>query len=108
MEQTQRNRIGYIDALRGMAMILVVYFHIAAYGFGSYELGYNDIIERFRMPTFFFISGWLFYKAGRIWNGQAILNAIRKKFMIQIIPTVFFLLLYLTMFNLLDIWFVRQ
>ena len=103
MEQTQRNRIGYLDALRGMAMILVVYFHIAAYGFGSYELGYNDIIERFRMPTFFFISGWLFYKAGRIWNGQAIINTIRKKFMIQIIPTVFFMLLYLTMFNLLDI-----
>ena len=64
MEQAKPNRIGYIDALRGMAMILVVYFHIAAYGFGSYELGYNDIIERFRMPTFFFISGWLFYKAG--------------------------------------------
>ena len=103
MEQTQKNRIGYIDALRGMTMILVVYFHIAAYGFGSYELGYNDIIERFRMPTFFFISGWLFYKAGRIWNGQAIINTIRKKFMIQIIPTVFFMLLYLTMFNLLDI-----
>lgn len=103
MEQTQRNRIGYIDALRGMAMILVVYFHIAAYGFGSYELGYNNIIERFRMPTFFFISGWLFYKAGRIWNGKAIKNIIRKKFMVQIIPTAVFMLLYLMMFNLLDI-----
>ena len=34
MENTQPNRIGYIDALRGLAMILVVYFHIAAYGFG--------------------------------------------------------------------------
>lgn len=103
MEQTQRNRIGYIDALRGMAMILVVYFHIAAYGFGSYELGYNDIIERFRMPTFFFISGWLFYKAGRIWNEKTIRSIIRKKFMVQIIPTAIFMLLYLMMFNLLDI-----
>ena len=103
MEQTQRNRIGYIDALRGMAMILVVYFHIAAYGFGSYELGYNDIIERFRMPTFFFISGWLFYKAGRIWNGKTIKSIIKKKFMVQMIPTAIFMLLYLMMFNLLDI-----
>lgn len=103
MEQSKPNRIGYIDALRGLAMILVVYFHIAAYGFGSYELGYNDIIELFRMPTFFFISGWLFYKAGRIWNRQAITDMIRKKFMVQIVPTVVFLLLYLTMFNLLDI-----
>lgn len=103
MEQPPKNRIGYIDALRGMAMILVVYFHIAAYGFGSYELGYNDIIERFRMPTFFFISGWLFYKAGRIWDRQAITGMIRKKFMVQIIPTVVFMLLYLVMFNLLDV-----
>ncbi len=103
MEQTQQNRIGYIDALRGMAMILVVYFHIAAYGFGSYEIGYNDIIERFRMPTFFFISGWLFYKAGRIWDRQTITGMIRKKFMVQIVPTAVFMLLYLTMFNLMDV-----
>ncbi len=103
MEQSKPNRIGYIDALRGMAMILVVYFHIAAYGFGSYELGYNDIIERFRMPTFFFISGWLFYKIGRIWNRQTITGMIRKKFMVQIVPMAVFMSLYLTMFNLLDI-----
>lgn len=102
MEQTKQNRIGYIDAIRGLAMILVVYFHIAAYGFGSYELGYNDIIERFRMPTFFFISGWVFYKAGRTWDWQTITGMIRKKFIVQIIPTIVFLLLYLVMFNLLN------
>ena len=103
MEQPQPNRIGYIDALRGLAMIMVVYFHISAYGFGSYELGYNDIIERFRMPTFFFISGWLFFKTGRIWDRQAVTNMIRKKFIVQIIPTVIFMLLYLVIFNLLDV-----
>ena len=105
MEQTQPNRIGYIDALRGMAMILVVYFHIAAYGFGSYEIGYNDIIERFRMPTFFFISGWLFYKAVRPHRGTvpSVRSIIKHKFMVQIIPTAVFMLLYLVMFNLLDI-----
>ena len=103
MEQTQTDRIGYIDALRGLAMILVVYFHIAAYGFGSYEFGYNDIIERFRMPTFFFISGWLFYKGGRIWDRRTITGMIRKKFMVQIIPTIIFMLLYLVMFDLLDV-----
>jgi len=103
MEQTKPNRIEYIDALRGLAMILVVYFHIAAYGFGSFEIGYNDIIELFRMPTFFFISGWLFYKTGRIWDRQTIITMIHKKFMVQIIPTIVFMSLYLTMFNLLDI-----
>ena len=103
MEYTKQHRIGYIDALRGLAMILVVYFHIAAYGFGSYEFGYNDIIERFRMPTFFFISGWVFYKSSRIWDKRTITGMIRKKFMVQIIPTAVFMLLYLVMFNLLDV-----
>ena len=118
MAQNQQNRIGYIDALRGMAMILVVYFHIAAYGFGSYELGYNNIIELFRMPTFFFISGWLFYKAGRPHRGTvprvssnvdytgtvpSMWSLIRHKFMVQIVPTAIFMFLYLVMFNLLDI-----
>ena len=118
MEQTKTNRIGYIDALRGLAMILVVYFHIAAYGFGSYEFGYNNIIERFRMPTFFFISGWLFYKAVRPHRGTvpcvssnadyigtvpSVRSIIKHKFMVQIIPTIVFMLLYLVMFNLLDV-----
>lgn len=99
-------RIEYIDAMRGVAMILVVYFHIAAYGFGSYEMGFNDVIERFRMPLFFFISGWVFYKAARIWDIQTVRSTISKKFKIQIIPTAVFLLLYLLVFDCLDFSFL--
>lgn len=102
MVQNKENRIEYIDAMRGVAMILVVYFHIAAYGLGSYEIGYNDLIERFRMPAFFFISGWLFYKPGRIWDGRTSLSMIKKKFMVQIIPTICFMMLYLYTFDYLD------
>lgn len=102
MEQTITKRIGYIDALRGFAMILVVYFHISAYGFGSYETGYNDIIERFRMPIFFFISGWLFYKANRIWNWETIIDLFKKKWIQLIIPTAIFMILYLIIFGYWD------
>ena len=102
MEQVVTKRIEYIDALRGFAMILVVYFHISAYGFGSYETGYNDIIERFRMPIFFFISGWLFYKANRIWNWETIVDLLKKKWMQLIIPTVIFMTLYLIIFGYWD------
>lgn len=97
MEETTTKRIGYIDALRGMAMILVVYFHISAYGFCSYIMGYNDIIERFRMPLFFFISGWLFKYIDR-----PTIEIIKQKFMVQIVPTAFFLLLYLYVFDYLS------
>ena len=102
MEQTVTKRIGYIDALRGFAMILVVYFHISAYGFGSYITGYNDIFERFRMPIFFFISGWLFYKANRICNWESIVDLLKKKWMQLIIPTAIFMILYLIIFGYWD------
>lgn len=94
MNDSATKRIGYIDALRGMAIILVVYFHISAYGFGSYVIGYNDTIERFRMPLFFFISGWLFKYINRTTTG-----IIKQKFIVQIVPTAFFLLLYLCVFD---------
>lgn len=98
MKEPTTKRIGYIDALRGMAMILVVYFHISAYGFCSYVMGYNDIIERFRMPLFFFISGCLFKYIDRSTK-----EIIKQKFMVQIVPTVFFLLLYLCVFGYLSL-----
>lgn len=99
MGQDTSNRIEYIDALRGMTMILVVYHHIAFWCLDNIEFGYNEFFIKFRMPTFFFISGWLFYKADRIWNKDLISSIIKKKFMVQIIPSLFFMLLYMYFFN---------
>lgn len=39
------NRIEYIDALRGMTMILVVYSHIAFWGFDNVNMGFNDVFH---------------------------------------------------------------
>ena len=86
-------RIEYIDAMRGMTMILVVYSHICAYCLGSRHIGFNDVFFLFRLPCFFFISGWLFYKAERVWDAPTIKAVVKKKFMVQIVPTVIFLLL---------------
>lgn len=102
MEQSKTNRIGYIDAMRGVAMILVVYSHISAYSFGSYTIAYNDILERLRMPVFFFISGWVFYKP-RSWNWTEICQITSKKFAVQIVPSVVFMLLYLYAFDMMDV-----
>lgn len=99
MEQTTKKRIGYIDAVRGFAMILVVYFHISAYGFGSYVTGYNDILEWFRMPLFFFISGLLFNENKWISNPK---QQIWQKFMALIVPTTIFMLLYLVLCGYFD------
>lgn len=86
-------RIEYIDAMRGFTMILVVYSHICNYCLGDKWMAFNDVFFLFRMPCFFFISGWLFEKLGRTWNRETMKDVIRKKFMVQIIPTFIFLLL---------------
>lgn len=82
-----------------MTMILVVYSHIAHWGFDNVNMAYNDIFMKFRMPIFFFISGWLFYKIERIWNKPTIIKTVKKKFMVQIIPSLFFMSLYIYLFN---------
>ena len=86
-------RIEYIDAMRGMTMFLVVYSHVCRYCLGDKTMGYNDIFFLFRLPCFFFISGWLFEKIGRQWDKATVISVVRHKFMVQIVPTVIFLLL---------------
>lgn len=88
-----KQRIEYIDAMRGLTMILVVFSHICNYCLGDKWMGYNDVFFLFRMPCFFFISGWLFARPNRQWNGVSVRATVRHKFRVQIIPTIIFLLL---------------
>ena len=83
------NRIGYIDAMRGFTMILVVYSHICHFCLGDSLLGFNATFFLFRLPCFFFISGWLFEPVSL----RSFRQIARKKFMVQIVPTAIFLLL---------------
>ena len=65
------NRIGYIDALKGFAIICVVIGHVAD-GYLSAEMypessvllfGLYNIIYSFHMPLFMIISGFIFFTA---------------------------------------------
>ena len=84
-----KQRIEYIDAMRGFTMILVVYSHICHFCLGDSLLGFNGTFFLFRLPCFFFISGWLFEPVSR----KPFRQIARKKFMVQIVPTFIFLLL---------------
>ncbi|WP_371029171.1 acyltransferase family protein [Pseudoclavibacter sp. JSM 162008] len=59
----------WMDALRGIAMLLVVLFHAGtgvAYFGDFYPRGievFNEIVEPYRMPTLMFLSGMLLYKS---------------------------------------------
>ncbi len=81
-------RIGYIDAMRGFTMILVVYSHVCNFCLGDRNIAFNDVLFLFRLPCFFFISGWLFQGT---WGKGTVWPIIKHKFMVQIVPTLIFL-----------------
>ena len=90
-------RMGWLDALRGFTMILVVSNHVALKSFGM-QIRWSAALQfflLFRMPLFFFISGFLAYKASRIWNAQTLRELSLKKMRVQLIPTIVFFLLFL-------------
>lgn len=96
------NRIEYIDALRGFTMILVVFYHLALYSFKSDSSLVNQLFMSFRMPLFFFISGFIGYKVGIDWNSKTWWIMTRKKILIQLIPTFVFGFIYAYTYRHID------
>lgn len=98
--QPKTNRIEYIDAMRGFTMLLVVFSHVLLFSFHGEGLhSFNKLFMSFRMPLFFFISGFILYKKNTIWNARQSIGFIWKKFKVQIIATLIFLCFYTLYFG---------
>ena len=95
-------RIEYIDALRGFTMILVVFAHIETFVLSIQPNStlISALFISFRMPLFFFISGFISYKKYAIWSGQYYVQSLIKKIKIQLIPTLIFGLSYTYLFSI--------
>lgn len=89
-------RIEWLDAMRGFTMILVVFSHIKTFGFGDIGGGchINSFFMFFRMPLFFFVSGFIAYKVHQQWTLSVYKQNVLKKLRVQLIPMLFFGLLY--------------
>ncbi len=88
-----KQRLEWLDALRGFTMLMVVTNHVYGFGFATntkYSM-FMSLCLLFRMPLFFFISGFLAYKASFSWNLRDTGQLIAKKFRVQVIPTVVFM-----------------
>lgn len=91
--ENSSKRIEYIDAMRGFTMLLVVMTHVCGFGFGvilSDVTSYSKFFAEFRMPLFFFVSGFVLYKTTTVWSLGYTLSFLKKKIPVQLItPFVF-------------------
>lgn len=102
IQRTTTKRIEYVDALRGVTMLMVVLNHSASYFWGILQQDVPSFHRYFllvRMPMFFFISGFLLYKKEVVWTMKHTLTFLKKKFLVQIIPTILFLLVFTYVFE---------
>ena len=95
IQVVKKPRLEWLDALRGFTMILVVAYHVAQTGFGESWRHSSSMpfLVPFRMPLFFFVSGFLAYKASQVWNLRNLGTLVWKKVKVQTIPTIVFFLL---------------
>lgn len=94
MNSTSHKRIEYIDAMRGFTMFLVVQMHVTVFGLGlmgSDTFSYTSLFSEFRMPLFFFISGFVFYKAHLRWNLMETISFLKKKVSVQLLSPFLFM-----------------
>ena len=77
----KKPRLEWLDSLRGFTMILVVANHVLGLGLGMSPKVSSSMqfLVMFRMPLFFFVSGFLAYKAGLLWNGKTLGTLLLKK-----------------------------
>ena len=101
-----KKRLEWLDALRGFTMILVVAYHVAQIGFSQTMKSSSSLpfLVLFRMPLFFFVSGFLAYKASQVWTAHDLGQLLLKKLRVQIVPTVVFFLFATAVLRNGDYW----
>ena len=95
----KKTRLEWLDALRGFTMILVVANHVSQIGFEQHWKWSASLpfLLLFRMPLFFFVSGFLAYKTSQVWTASSLGQLLLRKLRLQIVPTVVFFLLFCAM-----------
>ncbi len=88
--------------MRGFTILLVVMWHVSLNVLipaqDCYSL--NGTFALFRMPLFFFVSGFVLYKAGRKWDISESCQFLRKKVTVQILSPLIFMSVIAIVFKL--------
>lgn len=96
----------WLDVLRGFTMLLVIYWHVSCFTFGYFEFEthstFNIFFSSFRMPMFFFISGFIAYRGIHYWDSRTYFSKLNAKLKVQLIPTIVFFVVLMELFG--DYW----
>lgn len=88
----KRERMLWVDSMRGFSMLIVVLGHVLlSMGLGGYDSVLSSLLLTFRMPLFFFVSGFFSYRAFFWWNKSRLSDILKRKIQAQIISTIAFL-----------------
>lgn len=106
-----KKRLEYIDAVRGLTMFLVVSQHITTF-WGDWDSVALSLLDQtlmtFRMPLFFFISGFIAYKGSEFWNTVFFKQRMTAKAKVQLIPAVVFSILFALCYGHEPLGFLRH
>jgi peptidoglycan/LPS O-acetylase OafA/YrhL len=100
MSNPATNRLEYIDVMRAFTMFLVVMQHVDSFVLSGFNSPVYKVLLLIRMPMFFFISGFIGYKALNEWTRSFYVQRLRKKAFVQLIPATIFFLLYSLVFGI--------
>lgn len=96
IQSAPRPRIEYIDAMRGLAMLMVIYCHATTFIFHNQVTGFLVLFERIMLPIFFFISGYLAFNENKVYAARKFLLT---KFLSLVLPAIVCFCLYVIVFN---------
>lgn len=73
-------------------MLIVVFGHVLlTMGIGGYDSFLSSVLLTFRMPLFFFVSGFFSYRISSWWNRQKVTDVLKRKMQAQVLCTLTFL-----------------
>lgn len=91
ISNSETKRLNVYDSIRGFSMFLVVLGHVLLYmDLGVDRTPLSTFIITFRMPLFFFISGFFAFKPLASWTDKALASILSRKVKAQIICTLVF------------------
>lgn len=90
-----KERIGYVDAMRGLAMLMVVVGHCCIGSFGNHPIFDIYVNQAVQIPLFFLISGFF----APMMLKRPLTNTVMSKFGHLVVPALVMLGLWCLLFN---------